>query len=457
MVCRIYSLFFSFFVIVAFASPLWSQQKTYRVVIDPGHGGKQLNPNSVYGDRWDSISQSYLNAFGTGASFREMNEFEEAYEIAKLAKEYLDLLKTKDGRKIFLRILQKYSHNTKMIKGQIEAYMSRPPNYYDKYNQEDPNADYRLFDYPHIRTEQMQKGTISTINSLQPHLVVSIHFTKGGAPSETGGLAAVVTPSYYTFREAIDYANASKNERAIIRKRFASSAYRNWFLSGIDRRHFEWFLSDASIYFTGYRSKINGLSPQLKSFYGYRHNMISWVYRDAPGWEAKAKLHRSNSSYSRYLKHFKPQGKFWQREKSKPEYWRREKGTEGYGGDNLYAANEILRYVRQSLLINKKKSYKNLPVLLPPYLSTWALPTYVNAISAYLELAYINKEVDYQRVIKMKKEMAEAIAVGIYSLFYSLEQSSDNRQKQLPLGKAIDFARYENYQGGSYFEKVLQD
>lgn len=437
-------------------SALWAKQ-TYRVVIDPGHGGKQLNPNSVYGDRWDPLSQRYLLPFRTGASFREMNEFEEAYDIAKLAKTYLDLLESESGKKKFLQILKKYSPNTKTIQGNIKAYLSRPPNYYEQYNQEDPNAHYRLFDYPHIRSEQMQKGTISNINALRPHLVVSIHFTNGGAPSETGGLAAVATPSYHTYKKAIDYAKASTQERLLIRKHFAAGIYRNWFLSGIDRKHFEWFLSDASIYFAGYRSKANGLSPQLKSFYGYRHNMISWAYRDAPGWEEKAKLHKKDSSYSRYLKYFKPQGKFWQREKSKPEYWRREQGPEGYGGDNLYAANEILRYVRQSLLVNKKKAYNKLPTLLPPYLSTWALPTYINAISAYLELAYINKEVDYERVIKMKKEMAEAIAVGIYSLFYSLEQDSNNRRRQLPQGKAIDFARYENYSGGNYFEQVWQD
>lgn len=426
---------------------------TYRVVIDPGHGGKQLNPDSVYGDKWDALSARYLNPFRTGAFFKNMKEYEEVYELAVEAQRYLTLLKTERGRIMFHKILRKYSPNAKKPKVAIEVFISRKANYYNNYKniQEDPNAPYRLFDYPDIRSEQIQKGTISNINAYKPHLVVSLHLTKGGAP-KSGGMAAVVTPSYYTYKTALDYARSSKEKQNEIKKHFMRATYRNWFLSGLDRAHFAWFLSDASIYFTGYRTKPSGLAPNKNQFYGYRHNMITWAYRDDASWVEKAKLHNSNSPYASYLKNFKAEGKFWQREKSQEEKWRREGGYEKYGGDNLYASQEILRYIRQSLLINGKKDFSNLPPILYPYLSTWSVPTYINAISAYLEIAYINQDADYQRMLTMKDEMAEAIAVGIYSLFYSLEQDSANRKKQLPVGKSINFERYKNY-----FEKVVKE
>lgn len=447
--------------IYTFANSAPSKPKPFRVVIDPGHGGKRLNPDSVYGDKWDAISKRYLSPFRSGAFYEETSELEEVYELAVLVQSYLQLLQSREGKAKFYEILKKYTPSAvapSSLQKPLQVFLSRGDNYYYNYRnkQYDPNAPYRLFDYPNILNNKTEKGTISRINSLRPHLVVSLHLTKGSTPDKNGGLSAVITPSYFTFAQALEYSRASLNERNKIRRNFEKGVWRNWFLTARGRDHFEWFLCDAQLYFSGYWNQKQNSDLELvgdrEKFLGYRHNMVTWAYRDNEVWENKAIEHLPHSRYSQDLHNFKAEGKFWQREKSQKEFWRREEGKEGYGGDNLYAGHEILRYVRQSLLVHNKKSFSELPQILYPYLSTWSVPTYVNAISAYLELAYINNENDYQRVIQMKKEMAEGIAVGIYSLFYSLEQNFSNRSQDLPWGERIDFARYKNY-----FDEVMSE
>ena len=159
-----------------------------------------------------------------------------------------------------------------------------------------------------------------------------------------------------------------------------------------------------------------------EKFRGYRHNMVTWRYQDKSGWYLKAKKHPKWSSYARELKYFTPKGAFWRRERLQPEAWRRENGPEKYGGDNLYASHELLRYLRKGLLVNHIENKNTLPEILEPYFSTWSVPSYINAISAYLELGYLDIKADYNRLLKYKKIYAEAIAVGIYSLFFSLTQ-----------------------------------
>ena len=46
----------------------------YRVVIDPGHGGVNLSPRSLHGDRYDTISEKYLSKFVPGAKYRKYEE-----------------------------------------------------------------------------------------------------------------------------------------------------------------------------------------------------------------------------------------------------------------------------------------------------------------------------------------------------------------------------------------------
>jgi len=428
-----------------------TELNAYRVVLDPGHGGRFTRPISVYGDKFDPLTGRFLEGYRPGAYYEGLFENEVAYSIAEQTREILSLTATEEGRKEFLKILRKYDPHARIPEESIEVFLSRKPGYRQRYDELGPdmNKDYRLYDHYTFENNTHIPGTLSRINALEPHLVVTLHFTNG-TTAKYGGMSSVVTPSYHFFEKAINYVSADPAQRVEIKKEFEASPFKNWFQSRNDRSIFEWFLCDAWIYFTGYWSKPDGLSYDPNNYRGYRQNMVSWNYKD-PNWPKAAKNNPANSPYSNDLRSFRAEGKFWEREKGQPEIWRREGGEEGYGGDNHYASNELLRYIRQGLLVNHLRGERHLPVIEPPYISTWTVPTYINAVSAYLEIGYLSNKYDYGRITNYRREHAEALAVGIYSLFYGLNQKDYNSKKQLPKGKPVDFVKYINYNGGNYF------
>ena len=420
----------------------------FRVVIDPGHGGRYMEPESVYGDKYDPDAAGFLEGYRPGASVSGLDENEDVFAIALLVKEFLDLTNTVEGRKKFHKILKKYDPNVRIPDQAIEVFISRKPGYRARYWEidYDVNRDYRLYDHHDLITNTPVEGVISRINQLHPELVVSLHLT-GGNPDKLGGLSSVITPAYNTYQYAIDYVTSSKENRKIVQQTFLKGAYGSWFTNKYERTPFEWFLCDSWIYFTGYWSQIDGLDPDGTKFRGFRQNMITWNYSD----EEKSV---GNPETPGHLKYFKPTGKFWEREKSDPELWRRDAGPEGYGGDNLYASQELLRFIRKGLLVNSVKTPWSLPKIIAPYISTWSVPTYVNAIAAFIELAYLNNPHDFARIERNKKVHAEAIAVGIYSIFYGTKSQESARKKDLPWGTPVNFKKYMDYSKGNYFNLV---
>lgn len=422
------------------------EPESYIVVIDPGHGGRNITPFSSYGDKFNPLTGKYGDTFKDGAYHKGLYESEEVYDIASRVQGLLKLTHTEAGRKKFYKILKKYSKNPPYPNQPIKVFLSRKANYIEHYKtiKHDINAPYRLYDYPDIKTGELKDGRITRINKLHPHLVLSIHLNAGYNPKH-GRMGSVITPSYYTFKKAIDYVRSSTAGRKKIKKRFEKGSYNNWMPSCRMGSHFESFLCDSWIYFTGFWSNKSGTGANTRVFRGYRYNMVSWNYKDGDRWITKAARHLKNTSYSIDLRHFKAKGPFWEREKSKYEFYRREKGLEGYGGDNLYAGNEVLRYVRKALLVNHVDSRKTLPELDRPYLSTWSVPTYINAISAYLELGYLTSTRDHKRVRTKKWVYTEGIAVGIYSILYSMPQPKGNHKIQMPVGKKLNLAKYGDH------------
>ena len=156
---------------------------------------------------------------------------------------------------------------------------------------------------------------------------------------------------------------------------------------------------------------------------------------------------------------FRAVGKFWDRERGKPELMRREGGLEGFGGDNLYASNELLRFMQYGLRLQvneDKDTYKEPNKILLPFVSTYSIPTFVNAISAYLELGEITSDRDMYFVTTKKRKTAICLAVGIYSLFNGLELRPIETL-YTPKGRRIDFEKYVGSTGLSYFEEVVSD
>lgn len=422
----------------------------YRVVLDPGHGGRDLIPHTLYGDKFDRRLGVYLDKFREGARHKGVWEYEVMHDIAVKAKAILDLTQTAEGKEKFRKILAKYG-KVHATPESIEAFLSRPAGYHENYfeNRDDVNAPFRLYDYPNQKTGAIEPGTISRINAYEPELVITLHLTHTEAPS-VGGMATVITPGYKTYELAHRYVRSGGGGRAALRNKLANSAWRNWFISDDKYRTYSSFMADAFIYYIGYWCKPDGVSTDYKKFRGYRHNLVQWSYADSDS-VVESLFGQKGERYATTLAAFEPKGPFWEREKAEPENWRREGGPEGFGGDNHYAGMEVLRFARKAFVVNGFDSAATAPKLLKPYISTWAVPTYVNAIAAFVELAHTTSKRDHLRMAKYRHIYAEGIAVAAYSLLHGLET---NGAAGFPKGDAVDLARYQKLAGGNYFKRV---
>lgn len=416
-----------------------------RVVLDPGHGGLELPSRDRHGDRFDTLSGKYLSDFRAGAAWKGFNESEITWSIASKTAEILkDAGPEGDFRK-FEKILRKYGRPVERI--YIETCMSRDSGNNIKADDPDPNAAYRLFDYPDS-SGQMLPGRISFINSLKPRLVVSIHLAASGS-NDYHAINPVIAAPFSFMVKGLDYLRGRRTGRDF----FYSSRFRDWFIEVETRTPFSWYLSDVSQYFTGYPLDENR-NICTDRFRGYRHNMIQWSYRDRGGWEKKAFSHSRWSPYSADYRDFAPAGKFWDRERSVYEAYRRDGGEEGFGGDNAYASFEIVRYILASLQKNGGYDREFTPGR--PYASIWIMPVYINAISAYFELGYLKRKKDRIMMTERQQEIAEGIAAGIYSLLAGIEPDGEDKISYPPKGKKIDLKKYDISSERSYFDEVCR-
>ncbi|MBN8222368.1 MAG: N-acetylmuramoyl-L-alanine amidase, partial [Spirochaetes bacterium] len=284
------------------------------------------------------------------------------------------------------------------------------------------------------------------INELEPELVITLHLTHTQAPKQ-GGMATVITPGYKTYENALRYVRSDGDGRKAIRSRFAKGPWANWFISDDKYTTYPSFMADAFIYYIGFWSKNDGVHTDYKRFRGYRHNLVDWNYADSDS-IVDSLYGQKGERYATTLAAFEPKGKFWEREKSEPETWRREGGPEGFGGDNHFAGMETLRFVRKAFVVNGFDTASTAPKILKPYMSTWAVPTYVNAVAAFVEIAHTTSKRDHLRMAKHRRIYAEGIAVAAYSLLYGMKDVGMAKGKKLPL------ERYENLTGGNYFKRV---
>jgi hypothetical protein len=420
----------------------------FRVVIDPGHGGIGKNPMSVHGDRYDTVFNRYLDFFKEGAARGSLREGNIVYNIARKTEKILKLLAPGGNNKKFYRLLEKYTDGNPQ-KLAIITNMSRDRSITEDEAGavEDPNAPFRLFDYPDS-DRIIRPGRISRINALKPHLVVSLHLADTG-PRDFEGMNPVITPPNSFLNEGLRYLKGEQNEK----KFYSGSPYREWFIEENKRTDFDWFLNDVSLYYTGYPLRKNH-DIDRTSFKGYRYNMVGWSYADSPGWENAAKYHISSSPYASGFKDFVPEGRFWDRERSQYERYRRDGGEEGFGGDNAYASYEIIRYICYSLYLHGDDNHMQKPG--KSYISVWIMPLHVNAISAFIELGYLNRSRDRFILTKKQDEIAEGIAIGIFSLLSGLDLK-DKKYKYTPRGKGIDFYKYRISGDETYFDAVTDN
>jgi N-acetylmuramoyl-L-alanine amidase len=419
----------------------------YRVVIDPGHGGIYKDPVEKYGDRYDTISRKYKDVFREGTVYRRIEEHVIMYQIGAKVHALLEKTESDAGFEEFAKILERYT-SKQPARITIRSFLSRPETQKRDIlaGKKDPNAGYRLFDYLDEKGKP-EKGRISLINSIKPQLVVSLHCDQN-PPNDHVGMYSIICPPYSFMEKGLEVLQKKRKDTSF----FEKSPYSNWFEENSRRSLYKWFLNDCWIYFSGYPLISSGKS-NTDRFKGYCRNMVQWIYSDNPGWEEEGKKHLNGTRYSATFEGFNPDGPYWERERSVYENYRRDGGLEGYGGDNFYSSMEILRYVLASI---DKSGYKNSSLrIASPYVSTWLVPLYVNAISAYVELGYL-KLPAYQHVLtKMQDSVAEGIAVGIYSLFAGIELN-ERVSRYTPRGKKIDLDKYMINSEDSYFEIVTK-
>ena len=451
--------------------------ETVRVVIDPGHGGaslKNIKGELINSERWDPVTQQFLSPFNYGMKTKKYDEHIVVLRLAKKVYYYLNMTRTEKGWKKFKEFLNTFATTStgedfkRLI---FETKLTRKNSWNHLYaypHRHVVNKRYRMFDYPNkegkiararkkekkvaiLRRYPLQKGRLSLINDFKAPLVVSLHMTPGSSDIK-GGMSAVLSPGYETF-EMIRRIHLYRDRKAL--SRWKRSPWRNKFLvSDLSWSQYELARSDAWTYFNGFPTNKEGTAPFdiVKKNRGIRYNLIDWSYADKSKWAENIDYNKKGP-YTLDYKKFRARGAFWDRERSLQESWRREKGHLGYGGDNHYASDELLRFIQYGArLLSKDFRGEDGPgPIHQPYVSAYTLPIYVNAIVAYLEVGHLNKELDRKLIIKNMDLVAKSIAVGIYSLFRGLKlREQENIFK--PKGEALNLKKYIEHKDGNYFE-----
>jgi hypothetical protein len=423
---------------------------TYTVVIDPGHGGAVTKRKD---DKWDPVTRAYLDTYIPGMEYKSISEEEVVLKLGKAVHGYIALTESDEGWRQFREILKEFSGQKEFPRIVLKSHLSREDSWSNiSSDPETPeiNARYRHFDYPDS-SGRMMPGRISFINSLKPYLVVSLHLNPAGR-GNSGGMAAVISPGYPTFELMRKVTLGEVSKKEFYKLRWAD----DWLIAEDGWSKYESARADTWVYFHGYRTVQKKMEPWREKNRGIRSNLITWRYAENPGWEEIARKNEPGP-YSLDYRAFKAEGRFWDRERGVAEVWRREGGPLGYGGDNHYASDELLRFVQFGIRVsNQKGRGKSTPgPIRPPFVSTYGLPTLVNAINAYLEIGHLNRERDRNLIMQRTDDVAKSIAVGIYSLFRGLKLRSGYASFR-PSGKSLDFAKYENMKEGNYFKIVTE-
>jgi N-acetylmuramoyl-L-alanine amidase len=404
-----------------------SKYKTYKVVLDPGHGGKSQKISPVEGDHWDFKTQKFLTRYNFGAYHDNEAEHKIVLEICQKANEILRSANTDDGWREFSKLLSYYGvkRPEEFRRVNFDISLTRDKSYEapEHSGEVNVNKHFRLFDSPDSFDENNKPsaalcpGRMSKINAMTPELVICVHINSS-TNKAARGQASVIIPDYHVF----DFVKTIKS-RLGVKKALTYFWVLSWFypqnsvLSNLSR-----LINDCETYFTGRRA-------DNKSQIGKRWQMVMWRYD-------------KDDEYDNLL-NYKDNDSYWKRERSDYETMRRGGGIIGAGGDNFYASEEVIKFVRMALwqdYINTagaslKEAYEikspgeYLGAHGAPFISDWALPQLVNAVTAYIELGYIENENDRKLLVEKKDIIARAIAVAVYSLTEGYEPKKIPRTK----------------------------
>ena len=470
-----------------------SNRDHFKVLLDPGHGGRGEPRGTVHGDNWDPALGEFLTGYLNGGS-RTVNritytEAEIVLALGKRVKLWLD--KTQDDKKWpeFEALIRGYQDMQKMPVRRvwIDCKMTRDSSYLDHPDAANPNVNkyFRLFDgpdtLPATPTTPTFPGRLSKLNATAADLMIGLHANDSINPGLRGNTALFVPPYqiYESFRQVL----IGQKPWDDIHN---SPYFTYWSFSKPPGSRKPEMLEDVSRYF------LDGGAGSAHS-----HNASQRVGRaDRTQWH-----YRSQTPVEHHDLKDKFDGPYWERERSVFEGYRRAGGPEEIGGDNLFSGQELVRFIRYALWRDFLKKPGPLPFpaqpvhqgraaavdpdapppgqaggtgLLttygasfppeaylgrhaPPLCSDWLISLYTNSVAAYLEVAYLSNPADLWLLDNKLDVIAEGIAVGVYSLLSGLKVR-ELPGLASPRGAPVDWDRYyETPWGKSWFEMARPD
>ncbi len=419
--------------------------REFRLVLDPGHGGRGEQPGLTTGDAWDASQGRFLRVLNFGGAQRlargvRITEHEMALDLARRLKATLDLTRSEAGWAEFAKLLETVGVQGPLTRVRFDARLSREDDFRarEARKERDPSKDFRLLDspesFPAANGQPLHPGRVSRVVETAPDLVIVLHLNDGPGTRERGTNALYV-PSPSAFESLRQFALGKgpwTDELQRIRP--------HWLARGRARGEKPSMLESAWCYFTGFPPAASGQSADLRHPAGRSWNHVTWAFR-----EPEPPRLTLEGPFS---------GPFRERERLPAEQRRRGGGPEGVGGDNLYAGQELLRFARLALARDPAAARPPAEVFgatpsLDTYLgprdrplcAAWTLPLLVNSVTAYLELGYISNFRDRWLLTNKRDRYIAGLAAGIYSLAAGAKVEPLAGVER-PRGRAIDWSAY---------------
>ena len=432
---------------------------SFKVMLDPGHGGKPERCSDRGGAHWDPYTKRFLNFYRYGVSqSHQGRKWDEHVIVLTLARKIRKRLQLTQSEKNWPKFAQIVKRVTGVLPGKqavfVEPILSRDNSYRDhpKKHEKHVNRFFRLFDspekFPYKDGDKLCPGRLTKMAWSKPHLLLCLHIN-GSSSAKARGIHSLYAPSFQHFNAVRTAILARKGFNALTK----GPIYRDWFKHNYTRSKLQWMFNDSWTYFTGFGCNKTGGKVYTKTDIGIRQNDIGWAYR------AKVRPKVRTKTLKGSLK-----GKYWDRERSEFESRRRSGGYEGYGGDNLYASQELVRFVKSGLWRDylqspaaKKRKLTEKQYLgrnHRPTAADWAVPLYSNAIVAFLEIGYLTNKKDFWILRNKLDIIADGLAVGVYSLFAGTKSMKMPKTSFKPRGRAIEWSAYGAKDGTTYFERV---
>jgi len=433
---------------------------TVRIVLDPGHGGRPERCSDHGGAHWDPYTKRFLNFYRFGASRRwkgrTWTEHELMLMLARKIRKRLDLTRQPSTRPAFAALVRRVTGSDEPVPAvDVETLLTRDNSHLDHPERGKPNVNrfFRLFDspesFPYVDGAALYPGRLSKTAVLQPRMVVCLH-VNGSATSSMRGFHALYVPGWEHFEQVRRTILAREGFNALTK----TPVYRTWFKHDAGRSRLQWMFNDTWTYFTGYGCNPDGGTVQTSTDVGVRYDDLQWAYR-SPVRAAE----RTTSLTGPF------DGPFWQRERSTFEQRRRAGGLEGYGGDNLYAGHELIRFMSLALWRDLQQGSSDeregatvrgyLGRIHRPTAADWAVPLFSNAVTPFLELGYLSNDGDFRLLREKLDVVADGLAVGIHSLLVGTRSRAPTKDfDRMPRGAPIAWSEYGPPSGPDYFRQV---